>query len=308
MTAHDSSIAELTSVTFRYGKVKALDGVDLALAAGKVTALLGPNGAGKSTLIHLLLGLLPVQRGSITIFGGSPQARSARERVGAMLQISGVQDNLTVLELIRLFASLYPRPAAPERLVEEAGLHGLEQRRFARLSGGQKQRLLFALALVGNPDLLILDEPTAGLDPAARQRLWRVIEQRRAEGTSILLCTHYLDEAARLADRVVVLHGGRKLTEGTPDSIRSHVPSSLIRARSSMTATAIQSIEAVSRVERLDDHVQVMSSDPTATLKGWLASDAHLEIMDVTGADLETAFMALIKNEEDPETSLTEAA
>ena len=301
-------VARLSDIGYRYGSHEALDGVDLALAAGKVTALLGPNGAGKSTLIHLLLGLLPVQTGSIELFGGSPQARSARERVGAMLQISGVQDNLTVLELIRLFASLYPRPAEPEQLIADAGLAGLEQRRFARLSGGQKQRLMFALALVGNPDLLILDEPTAGLDPAARQRLWRVIEQRRAEGTSILLCTHYLDEAARLADRVVVLHRGRKLIEGTPDSIRSHVPSSLIRARSSMTVEAIRSIEAVSRVERLDDHVQVMSSDPTVTLKGWLASDAQLEIMDVTGADLETAFMALIENDEDPETSLTEAA
>ena len=301
-------VARLSDIGYRYGSHEALDGVDLALAAGKVTALLGPNGAGKSTLIHLLLGLLPVQTGSIELFGGSPQARSARERVGAMLQISGVQDNLTVLELIRLFASLYPRPAEPEQLIADAGLAGLRQRRFARLSGGQKQRLLFALALVGNPDLLILDEPTAGLDPAARQRLWRVIEQRRDEGTSILLCTHYLDEAARLADRVVVLHRGRKLIEGTPDSIRSHVPSSLIRARSSMAVEAIRSIEAVSRVERLDDHVQVMSSDPTATLKGWLASDAQLEIMDVTGADLETAFMALIENDEDPETSLTEAA
>ena len=246
-------IARLSDIGYRYGSHQALEGVELSLARGKVTALLGPNGAGKSTLIHLLLGLLPIQAGRIELFGGSPQTRSARERVGAMLQISGVQDNLTVLELIRLFASLYPRPAAPEQLIDEAGLTGLEHRRFATLSGGQKQRLMFALSLVGNPDLLILDEPTAGLDPAARQRLWRVIEQRRADGASILLCTHYLDEAARLADQVVVLHRGRKLKEGTPDSIRSLVPSSLIRARSSLSADTIRSFDAVGRAERIDD-------------------------------------------------------
>jgi len=298
MSADGTCVAEFRNVSFRYGKVQALEGVDLSLSRGKVTALLGPNGAGKSTLIHLLLGLLPVQAGSTELFGGSPQARLARERVGAMLQISGVQDNLTVLELIRLFASLYPKPAEPHRLIEEAGLTGLEQRRFARLSGGQRQRLLFALALVGNPELLILDEPTAGLDPAARQRLWRVIEQRRAAGASILLCTHYLDEAARLADRIVVLHRGRKLTEGTPDDIRSHVPSSLIRARSSTGLDAIGALEAVTTVDRLEDHVQVMSGNPTATLRDWLATDADLEVLEVTGADLETAFMALIDNDE----------
>lgn len=295
----DSSvIARLRDIGYSYRSHTALDGVDLSLARGKVTALLGPNGAGKTTLIHLLLGLLPVQSGNIQLFGGSPQARSARERVGAMLQISGVQDNLTVLELIRLFASLYPRPAAPEQLVDETGLNGLEQRRFARLSVGQKQRLLFALALVGNPDLLILDEPTAGLDPAARRRLWRVIEQRRANGASILLCTHYLDEAARLADQVVVLHRGRVLTQGSSDSIRSHVPSSLIRARSSVSVDAIRLLEAVSRAERVDDRYEVMSNDPTATLKDWLAVDPDLEGLEVTGADLETAFMALIEKDD----------
>lgn len=296
---NSSVIARLSDIGYRYGAHQALEGVDLSLKAGKVTALLGPNGAGKSTLIHLLLGLLPVQAGSIELFGGSPQARSARERVGAMLQISGVQDNLTARELIALFASLYPRPAGPAQLVVEAGLQGLEQRRFARLSGGQRQRLLFALSLVGNPDLLILDEPTAGLDPAARQRLWQAIEQRRADGASVLLCTHHLDEAARLADQVVVMHRGRKLTEGTPDSIRRHVPSSLIRARSSTGPDTIRSLEAVGSVERLEDHIQVMSGDPTATLRGWLATDPDLEVLEVTGADLETAFMALIEKDEE---------
>jgi len=302
---NSSVIARLSGIGYRYGSHQALEGVDVSLKAGEVTALLGPNGAGKSTLIHLLLGLLPVQTGSIELFGGSPQARSARERVGAMLQISGVQDNLTVLELIRLFASLYPRPAVPEQLIDEAGLHGLEQRRFARLSGGQKQRLLFALSLVGNPDLLILDEPTTGLDPAARQRLWRVIERHRASGASILLCTHYLEEAARLADQVVVLHRGRKLIAGSPDDIRSHVPSSLIRVRSSMTVEAIRSLAAVGRADRLEDHIRVMSGKPTATLKEWLAADPDLVVVEVTRADLETAFMTLIEKDDD---TIAEAA
>ena len=209
------TIAECRQVRHAYGRTIALDGVDLCLPAGQVTALLGPNGAGKTTLIHLLLGLLPVQSGTIRLFEGlDPADPAVRRRIGTMLQSSGVQGNLTVLELLRLFASFYGAADEFATLVEEAGLQGLEHRRFERLSGGQQQRVLFALAAVGRPDWLILDEPTAGLDPAARRQVWRAIEARRAAGASILLCTHFMDEARRLADRVVVMDRGRILHEG----------------------------------------------------------------------------------------------
>lgn len=209
------SIATCRQVRHAYGRTVALDGVDLSLPAGQVTALLGPNGAGKTTLIHLLLGLLPVQSGEVRLFEGlDPADPAIRRRIGTMLQSSGVQGNLTVRELLRLFASFYRAAGDFAALIDEAGLQGLEQRRFERLSGGQQQRVLFALAAVGTPDWLILDEPTTGLDPGARRQVWRAIEARRAAGASILLCTHFMDEARRLADRVVVMDRGRTLHEG----------------------------------------------------------------------------------------------
>ena len=210
-----ATIATCRQLRHAYGPTVALDGVDLALPAGQVVALLGPNGAGKTTLIHLLLGLLPLQSGEIRLFGTTtPTDPGVRRRIGTMLQSSGVQGNLTVLELLRLFASFYGAPDEFAALVEEAGLQGLEHRRFERLSGGQQQRVLFALAAVGRPDWLLLDEPTTGLDPAARRQVWRAIEARRAAGASILLCTHMMDEARRLADHVVVMDRGRILHDG----------------------------------------------------------------------------------------------
>ena len=216
----NSTVATCRAVRHAYGQTRALDGVDLVLAAGEVTALLGPNGAGKTTLIHLLLGLRPVQSGTVRLFDDrSPSDPACRRRIGTMLQSSGVQGNLEVRELLQLFASFYGATGPFDALVEEARLQGLERRRFDRLSGGQQQRVLFALAAVGNPDWLILDEPTTGLDPAARRQVWRAIEARRAAGASILLCTHFMDEARHLADRVVVLDRGRILHQGPVDSV-----------------------------------------------------------------------------------------
>ncbi|NGX16077.1 ABC transporter ATP-binding protein [Wenzhouxiangella sp. XN24] len=215
-----SPVAVCRGVRHTYGNTQALDGIDLVLAAGEVTALLGPNGAGKTTLIHLLLGLLPVQAGTVRLFDDrSPSDPACRTRIGTMLQSSGVQGNLEVGELLQLFASFYGATDPFDALVEEARLQGLERRRYDRLSGGQQQRVLYALAAVGGPDWMILDEPTTGLDPAARRQVWRAIEARRAAGASILLCTHFMDEARRLADRVVVLDRGRILHQGPVDSV-----------------------------------------------------------------------------------------
>ncbi|MEM1081867.1 MAG: ABC transporter ATP-binding protein, partial [Pseudomonadota bacterium] len=194
-----TALFKCTELSHRYGATTALDRIDLQLQAGQVTALLGPNGAGKTTLIHLMLGVIPVQSGHASVLGQAPDSRASRQRIGAMLQISGVQDNLTVIELINLFGSFYPHRIETKELIAEAGLDGLEKRRYRQLSGGQKQRVLYALAVVGNPDLLILDEPTTGLDPSARRQLWRAIERRKQRGGSVLLCTHYLDEAEQLA-------------------------------------------------------------------------------------------------------------
>ena len=287
-------VAELNGVSHRYADLHALDDIDLRLEAGRVTALLGPNGAGKSTLIHLLLGLKSVQSGSIRLFGEhAPDARACRSRIGTMLQASGVQDNLTVIELLALFASFYPDHADFDALIAEAGLIGLEDRRYARLSGGQQQRALFALAAVGRPDWLILDEPTTGLDPAARRRLWQAIETRRDAGASILLCTHYMDEAQRLADHVVVLDRGRVLHQGTPDAIRQQVPQDRIRVRSQLDRSALEALPCVQQVERAEHGWTLLSSKGVDSVRALLAADPGADGLEVAGADLETAFLSL---------------
>jgi len=287
-------VAECSALQHDYGSTAALAGIDLTLHGGRVTALLGPNGAGKTTLIHLLLGVLPVQKGRIELFDGLPPGRQdAQQRIGVMLQASGVQDNLKVAELLKLFASFYPDPDSQIGLLDELDLVDLADRRFDRLSGGQKQRALFALAVVGQPDWLILDEPTTGLDPGARRILWRAIESRRRAGVSILLCTHYMDEAQKLADHVVVLDRGRILDQGTPDVIRRRVPSDRIRIRTSLPPEKIQSMPAVQSARLVDEHVEILSSRGIDTVRALLAADESIDDLEVAGADLETAFLTL---------------
>ena len=287
-------IAQLENLHHAYRGRPALDGVDLELAAGQVTALLGPNGAGKTTLIHLLLGLLPCREGSIRLFGDLPPGhRQARARIGVMLQQSGVQHNLTVRELIEMFASFYPAPAKVEDLLDECGLTGLDTRRFDRLSGGQRQRVLYALGVVGQPDLLVLDEPTTGLDPAARRRMWTAIEARRAAGTAILLSTHFMEEAERLADRICVLDKGRVRATGTPDEIRRQVPRDTIRARTALSVEQLRALPQVQHVRSTQDGVEILSGGGTQTLRVLLDADPEVAGLEVRAADLETAFLAL---------------
>ncbi|MCA1779474.1 MAG: ABC transporter ATP-binding protein [Xanthomonadaceae bacterium] len=291
------AIAQLKNLHYAYGAEQALAGVDLELAAGQVTALLGPNGAGKTTLIHLLLGLLPCRAGSIRLFGDLPPGhRQARARIGVMLQQSGVQHNLTVRELIEMFASFYPVPATVEELLHECGLAGLDARRFDRLSGGQRQRVLYALGVVGRPELLVLDEPTTGLDPAARRRMWTAIEARRAAGTAILLSTHFMEEAERLADRICVLDQGRVRATGTPDEIRRQVPRDTIRARTRLGIEQLGALPQVQHVQRTETGVEILSTGGTQTLRALLDADPEVADLEVRAADLETAFLALTDN------------
>src|SRR5271170_2893944 len=177
-----AAIARVAQVSKSYGSVQALNAVDFTIRAGEVVALLGPNGAGKSTLVRLLLGLASPTRGRVRVFGGDPKDPATRERVGAMLQVGGVPSTMKVREHIDLFSSYYPHPLPMAEVIEMAGLQGIERRQFGELSGGQKQRVLFALALCGDPDLLFLDEPTVGLDVAARRVLWEQIRKLVARG------------------------------------------------------------------------------------------------------------------------------
>lgn len=212
--------AQFTRVTKNYGMVEALRGLDLTIRPGELVALLGANGAGKTTAVRALLGLSKPTTGEVRVFGGDPRDARSRTRLGAVLQIARVPETLRVREHIHLFSSYYPNPRPIDDVIEAAGLQGLEKRKFGQLSGGQQKRVLFALALCGNPDLLVLDEPTVGLDVEARRALWKQIRAFIAGGRSVLLTTHYLAEAEALADRVVVIHKGVAMAEGTPKEIK----------------------------------------------------------------------------------------
>ncbi len=213
-------VAELENVTKNYGAVAALRGISLAIEPGELLAVLGPNGAGKTTAVRILLGLTAQTSGRAAIFGHAPGRHEAKLRRGAMLQVARVPETIRVREHIELFSSYYPKPLKFAETIAAAELGGVEQRLFGELSGGQKQRVLFALAICGNPDLLFLDEPTVGLDVTARRGLWKHIRGFVARGGSVLLTTHYLEEADALANRIAVIDGGQIVAQGTPAEIK----------------------------------------------------------------------------------------
>jgi ABC-2 type transport system ATP-binding protein len=287
------AVARLSGVTKRYGAVKALDDVDLGLARGQVTALLGPNGAGKTTTVKLLLGLAQPSAGKVAVFGGDPRARAQRCRIGAMLQIAKVPETLRVGEHLKLFASYYPQPLALDEVAEAAGLSGLEHRLYGKLSGGQQKRLQFALAVVGDPDLLFLDEPTTGLDVESRRALWRQIRRLTAAGKTVLLTTHYLEEADALADRVVVIGDGRLLADGSPAEIKAQVAARRVRCTTRLAAEELAALPAVARVERHNETLEIHTSEAEAVVRELLARDPALADLEVTGAGLEEAFLDL---------------
>jgi ABC-2 type transport system ATP-binding protein len=212
--------AQFTAVTKQYDSVEALRGIDFSIRPGELVTLLGANGAGKTTAVRILLGLSKPSSGTVRVFGNDPRDASSRTRVGAVLQIARVPETLRVREHIHLFSSYYPDPLPMAEVIEAAGLTGLERRKYGELSGGQQKRVLFALAICGNPDLLILDEPTVGLDVEARRSIWKQIRAFIARGRSVLLTTHYLAEAEALANRVIVIHKGLVVAEGTPQEIK----------------------------------------------------------------------------------------
>jgi ABC-2 type transport system ATP-binding protein len=289
-------IAALTGVSKKYGSTTALDGLNLSLHAGEVVALLGPNGAGKSTAVRLMLGLAGPTSGTVRIFGGDPRNADARTRVGAMLQVANVIDTLCVREHVDQFRSYYPRPLAVKEIVRIAQLEGIESKRFGQLSGGQKQRLLFALALCGDPDLIFLDEPTVGMDIEARRGLWQQIRSLKERGKTVLLTTHYLEEADALADRVIVINKGHVVSEGTPAEIKKSSGGKRIKCATCLTDGFLRALEGVTEVQRSGDLVTVTATNTEAVVRAMLLADTELHGLEIASPALEDAFLELTKD------------
>jgi ABC-2 type transport system ATP-binding protein len=292
----DRSIARLDGAVKTYGKLTALDGAQLQIHRGELLALLGPNGAGKTTAIGLLLGLIRADAGTVELFGQDPQRIQARRRIGVMLQSAALPATLRVGELLRLTASYYPSPRPLAETAQLAGIGELLQRPYAKLSGGQQRSVQFALALCGRPELLFLDEPTVGMDIEIRQKLWTAIRQLVAEGCSVLLTTHYLEEAEALADRVCVMAHGRMIHEGTVDALRSRVALRRIRCITALSQEQVRGWPEVSDVRLENQRLHITTPDAEAVVRRLLDADAQLRDLEVQRAGLAEAFTELTRD------------
>ena len=295
---HCGLVASLESVSKNYGDVRALHQVNFAVRAGELVALLGPNGAGKTTAVRLFIGLAKANGGRVSVFGGNPANPQVRTRIGAMLQVAKVPETLRVKEHIDLFSSYYPRPLPLARTLSTAGLEGIQNRLFGDLSGGQRQRVLFALALCGDPDLLFLDEPTVGLDVEARQILWQEIRALIARGKTVLLTTHYLQEAYALANRVVVLNKGQIVAQGTPAQIKAQTAGKRIRCLSRLHLDMVQAIPGVLSAKRDREALEIQVAECEPVIRELLSRDSQLSGLEVTSAGLEEAFLALTRDDQ----------
>ena len=295
-------LAELRGVSKRFGRgaaaVDAVRDLDLTVRAGELLAVLGPNGAGKSTAIGMLTGLTAPTSGAARLFGRDPRDVSARQRLGVMLQASGVPETLRVRELLTEFRGYYPSPLPLAAAVDAAGLSGLEKRLFGELSGGQQRRVMFAIALSGDPELLFFDEPTTGLDVEVRRSLWATLRDLTSSGRGVVLTTHYLEEADALADRIVVLDHGRVIAEGTPSEIKALVPGRRIRAQCAVGVEEARRWPGVQRASREGPWLELLVVAAEPVLRVLLAQDPSVAQLTVVEPSLEEAFISLTSKKE----------
>jgi ABC-type multidrug transport system ATPase subunit/peptidoglycan/LPS O-acetylase OafA/YrhL len=288
-------LAELIGARKSYGKSQALDGVAIEVRRGELLALLGPNGAGKSTAISLWLGLLQADAGEVRLMGRSPHEVDSRREIGVMMQEVALEPLLSVRELVALAASYYPRPLSVQATLELTGTTPLAGQRYAKLSAGQKRQAQFAMAVVGQPKLLFLDEPTVGLDVQAREHMWRAIRHLIAGGCSVVLTTHYLEEAEALADRVVVLAKGKVIASGSVAQVRSIVSRTHISCIGALSAQDIRLWPGVIDATQEAHKLLITAADAESVVRRLLASDASVRQLEVRPADLADAFTELTK-------------
>ncbi len=284
-------LLEVQHLRKTYGNLNAVDGVSFAIPPGICFGLLGPNGAGKTTTIEVIEGITPPTSGTI-LYKGKPRDNTFAERCGIQFQATSLPDFLTVREVLILFASFYRRPLPVEDLVVGCELGEFVDREANKLSGGQKQRLLLALALINDPELVFLDEPTTGLDPQSRRRFWELIRDIRQRGKTIVLTTHYMDEAELLCDQLVIMDHGRIVDQGSPRQLLDkHLPHK--RVRIARPDSGIDLIQLAGEVHTVDDELEIVTTSVETTLQQLLAQHVDLSTLRVRNPTLEDLFIKL---------------
>jgi ABC-2 type transport system ATP-binding protein len=313
-------VVEFENVTKSYGPVRAVNRLSMALNGGETIAFLGPNGAGKSTSLDMLLGLRKPDSGRVGLFGGSAAQAIENGLVGAMLQSGGLLTDVTVREQVELWARLHPRPLPVSEVMKRASIADIAERRVDKLSGGQEQRVRFALAIVGDSPLIVLDEPTTGMDVESRQAFWAAMKEQAAEGNTVLFATHYLEEADQVADRVIVINKGRLLADGSAAEIKASAGAKRITFRlEGVEDSVLHQLPNLVHVERQHDIVRIQTSDSDATLYALLDAGYRPHDLEINALGLEAAFLAITAEDNnshdaralgagDPDGTVTEAA
>lgn len=290
-------VASIKGLNKCIGKKTVLENIEFDIKAGQVTAILGSNGAGKTTLINTLLGRLTADSGTLAILGLAAGVKQVKKRTGALLQIASLPETLKVKEFIQLFQSYYPAPMSYDKIIAYSALEDLQHRYAKKLSGGEKQRLLFALSLCGNPKLLFLDEPTVGVDAKSRQGVWRAIRDLKAQGTAIVLTTHYLDEADNLADEIILIKAGKIIKKGTVDQIKNNVRTSTLRFISPNVEADFSSLPCVVNISTENQFTLIQTLDVNLCLSALLSKFPEVSELTVFRASLEEAFIQINEGE-----------
>jgi ABC-2 type transport system ATP-binding protein len=297
-TDSPAPVVTFEKVNKSYGDVRAVADLDLVLYSGETVALLGPNGAGKSSTLDLLLGLRNADSGRVEVFGTTPRRAITQGRVGAMLQSGGLMDEVTVRELVSLACNLHPRGYPVDQVLQQADIADIAARKVDKLSGGQEQRVRFAIATAGAADLIVLDEPTTGMDVASRQTFWGSMREQARQGRTVLFATHYLEEADEIADRVIVLHGGRVLADGTSAQIKEkagarRITFQLAEAIGPELDSTLRALPFLSAIDVSGRTVRIQSHDADATVHAVYGLGLYPHGLEVAGLGLEQAFLAI---------------